>query len=94
MLSNAAVSSTAQNINISLDYMRDMDVRTVDPAALVDIRDVTVNTSLPKEARLLDYLKQIKNPYCFKRGKTVVKVSFADTETSLEDRLERYLLSL
>jgi len=94
MQTNAAVSSTAQNINISLDYMRDTDVRTVDPAALVDIQDVTVNTSLPKEARLLDYLEQIKNPYCFKHGKTVVKVSFADTEASLEDRLERYLLSL
>jgi len=98
MKTNAAVSSTAQNINISininLENMRETDVRTVDPAALVDIQDVTVNTSLPKEARLLDYLEQIKNPYCFKHGKTVVKVSFADTEASLEDRLERYLLSL
>ena len=26
----------------------DMDIRAVDPAALVDIRDVKVNTALPK----------------------------------------------
>ena len=78
----------------SLETMRDTDVRTVDPAALVDIRNVTVNTSLPREARLLDYLEQIKNPYCFKCGKTVVKVSFANTEATLEDRLEKYLLSI
>jgi hypothetical protein len=74
--------------------MRDTDVRTVDPAALVEYLDVTVNTSLPREERLLDYLKQIKNPYCFKCGKTVVKISYADTGATLEDRLEKYLLSL
>ena len=79
---------------LSLEQMRDTDVRTIDPATLVDIRDVTVNTSLPKEDRLLDYLSQIKNPYCFKCGKTVVKVSFANTEATLEDRLEKYLLTL
>ena len=81
-------------MDMILEHMRDMDVRTVDPASLVDIRDVTVNTSLPREARLLDYIGQIKNPYCFRHGKTVVKVSFADTEATLEDRLERYLLSI
>jgi len=81
-------------MNKSLDHMRNTDVRTVDPAALVDIRNVTINTSLPKEDRLLDYLEQIKNPYCFRCGKTVVKVSFADTEATLEDRLEKYLLSI
>lgn len=79
---------------LSLEQMRDTDVRTVDPAALVEYRDVTVNTALPREERLLDYLEQIKNPYCFKCGKTVVKISYADTGATLEDRLEKYLLSL
>ena len=81
-------------MSIAIEHMRDTDVRTVDPAMLVDIRDVSVNTSLPKEERLLDYLEQIKNPYCFRVGKTVVKVSFANTEATLEDRLEKYLLSI
>ena len=78
----------------TLDSMKNIDVRTVDPGDLVDISSVTVNTSLPREERLLDFLEQIKNPYCFLCGKTVVKISFADTEATLEDRLERYLLSL
>ena len=78
----------------SLEELKHIDVRDVDPDDLVDIRDVTVNTALPRDERLFDYLEQIKNPYCFKHGKTVVKISFADTEATLEDRLERYLLSL
>ena len=78
----------------TLEQMKYIDVRDVDPDDLIDIRDVTVNTALPRDERLLDYLEQIKNPYCFKCGKTVVKISFAETEATLEDRLERYLLSL
>ena len=81
-------------MSISLEHMRDIDVRNVDPDTLVDIRDVSVNTNLPKDERMLDYLGQIKNPYCFKCGKTVVKVSFADNSATIEDRLEKYLLAL
>jgi len=79
---------------MTLEDMRNVDVRTIDPDTLVDIKNITVNTTLPRDERLLDFLGQIKNPYCFKCGKTVVKIGFADTEASLEDRLERYLLSL
>lgn len=80
--------------NLSLEQMKNTDVRLVDPSMLVDIRDVSVNIDLPKDERMLDYLDQIKNPYCFKCGKTVVKVSFADTKSTIEDRLEKYLLTL
>lgn len=64
----------------------DMDVRTVDHNTLVDIRDVKVNTALPKRERILDFIRQIGNPYCYRHGKYVVRVSFADTDVSLEDR--------
>ena len=60
-------------------------------AALVDIRDVKVNTALPKRERILDFIRQIGNPYCYRHGKYVVRVSFADTDISLEDRLEAYI---
>ncbi|MCL2053989.1 MAG: hypothetical protein FWG90_06060 [Oscillospiraceae bacterium] len=78
----------------SLEHMKNIDVRTVNPDELVDIKSVTINTTLPQNERLLDYLGQIKNPYCFKHGKTVIKIAFADTEATLEDRLEKYLLSI
>jgi len=83
-----------ENMPAMLEEMKNIDVRTVDPDTLVDIKGVEVNTALPREDRILEFLTQIKNPYLFKCGKTVVKVSFADTEVTLEDQLERYLLSL
>ena len=77
-----------------LEAMSRVDIRTVNPNTLVDIRDVSVNMALPKRDRVLDFIRQVQNPYCYKCGKMVVKVSFAETEVTLEERLEKYLLSL
>ena len=76
-----------------LKAMQAVDVRTVDPATLRDIRDVKVNTDLPKQERILDFMRQIGNPYCYRHGKYVVKVSFTDTDVTLEDRLLSYIRS-
>jgi len=79
---------------MTFQEMRDIDIRLVDPATLVDMKDVQINTSLPHNEHMSDFLEQIKNPYCFKVGKVAVKVSFSDTESTAQDCLERYLLSL
>ncbi len=73
--------------------MQNVDIRTVDPDTLRDIRDVEVNTSLPKKERMLDFIRQIGNPYCYRHGKYVVKVSFTDTDVTLEDRMLSYIRS-
>ena len=52
---------------------------------LVDLRDVQVNTDLPKEERLLDYLRQIKTPNCYKIGKYVVCLSFTENGLSAQE---------
>lgn len=52
---------------------------------LVDIRDVKIDRSLPSEERIKSFIEQIKNPYQFKVGNTVVKVSFANTQNTITD---------
>ena len=52
---------------------------------LVDIRDVVIDKSLPLEERVRSYVEQIKDPYCFKVGDVVVRVSYADKDKSLTD---------
>ncbi|NCE66299.1 hypothetical protein D1159_17395 [Pseudoflavonifractor sp. 524-17] len=76
-----------------LEAMQNVDIRTVDPATLRDIRDVTIRTDLPKKERILDFIRQIGNPYCYRHGKYVVKVSFTDTDVTLEDRMLAYIRS-
>lgn len=78
----------------TLDEMSRVDIRTVDPDTLVDIREVEIDHELPKEARVLNFIEKIKNPYCFKHGKVIVKVGFSDTEDTFENRFESYLCSV
>lgn len=69
--------------------------RTSTPSAgtpLVDIRDVSVDQSLPKEERIAEFLRQIKNPYCFRCGKFTVRAQFANNGVSLEDCLKQILI--
>ena len=71
-----------------------MEHTTSSPAGtpLVDIRDVSVDQSLSKEERIAEFLRQIKNPYCFKCGKFTVRAQFADNGVSLEDCLKQILI--
>lgn len=77
-----------------LAQMRNVDIRTVDREGLVDIGTVHIDSTLPRGQRFEDFLRQIRNPYCYRCGKIVVKVSFSDTDATLEDRLEHYLATL
>lgn len=52
-----------------------------------------INTALPKQERMLDFIRQIGNPYCYRHGKYVVKVSFADSDVTLEQLMLTYLRS-
>ena len=79
---------------MSIEEMRSVDVRTIDPETLVDITSIRLDGELPRKDRIRNFLEQIKNPYCYRVGKVVVKVSFADTDVTLEDRLEHYIRGL
>ncbi len=79
---------------MTIEEMKNVDIRTVDRDALVDIHDVKIDRTLSKEERIRRFVEQIKNPYCFKCGEVVVKMAFSDTEATLEDRMEHYLRSL
>jgi len=72
---------------MTVEEMKAVDIRTVSRDDLVDIRDVVIDQDASKEERIKSFLRQIKNPYCFKVGNVVVKTTFADTDVTLDDRL-------
>ena len=59
---------------------------------LVDIQDVSVDPNLSKEERIAEFVRQIKNPYCFKCGKFTVRAQFAPDGPSLEECLKQILI--
>lgn len=60
-----------------LQEMAQVDIREVDPEKLVDIESVVIRTDLPDKERVMDFIQQIKNPYCYLYKGMIVKVSFS-----------------
>lgn len=79
---------------MSKEELRSVDLHTIDPNSLVDIRKIKIEESAPKEQRIESYLKQVKNPYCFKVGKVVVKVSFTEGGGTFQEHLETALKAM
>lgn len=77
-----------------LRRMAQTDIRTVDRDTLVERSTVKLDPKLSREERILSYIEQIKNPYCYLDDGVVVKISFMDTDVTLEERLEEYVRNL
>ena len=75
------MKNEAKPISEELKRMAAVDVRTVNPEELVDVESVKINQELPVEARIRDYVRQIKNPYCYISHGTIVKIGFSGTRT-------------
>lgn len=70
-----------------LEELKKVDIRTVDTSTLADIGKIRIDRTLPKEERLLAFIREVRNPFCFICNGMVVKISFSDTDESLENKL-------
>ena len=71
--------------------MQDAAATNLTDEDLVDIRDVNVDKDLPREDRILEFVRQIKNPYRFRCGRFTVQASFAADGVSLEECIKGIL---
>ena len=79
---------------MTLEEMKAIDVRMVDPETLVDVTTIKIDENLSKEERKAEYLKQVKNPYCFRIGDVVVKNVYSNDGVTLQDRFEQFARTL
>lgn len=74
--------------------MKNTDIRSVNPKDLVERTEISIDTTAEKDERINEYIRKIKNPYCYMVGGIVVKVTFSDGEETIDDRLEAYARSM
>ena len=77
-----------------LKQMKNADITQADRSALVDIRNIHIDGSLPAVKKMQDYFEQIVNPYCFLCGDTPVRIRFVAEDRTLKQALCDYFLSL
>ena len=68
-----------------------MSRTTIDSSLLVDISTIQVDSSLPREFRIAEFIRQIKNPYHFKCGKFTIRTKYAKNGLTLEDCLRQMM---
>ena len=74
--------------------MKNTDIHTVNPCALVERNDVSFDRKAAREQRISEYIDKIRNPYCYKVDGIIVKVSFSECAETIDDRLEAYARSM
>lgn len=79
---------------MKLEELQQIDIRTVEKSELVDIKNININPKHSKEARMSEYLEQIKNPFCFVCNGIIVKTNFNANGESLETLLSDYFATL
>ena len=79
-----------KELSEELSRLKETDIRTVDPSTLVDAQSVEIDTGLPVLERTIDYIKQVRNPYCYKINGVVIKavfLGFSSVDECLEGAL-------
>lgn len=71
-----------ENIIVDIDFNID---------DLVDIRNIKINVNQPIQEKIVDFVRQVKNPYLFKVGDVVVKVNFNNNGSTFQEKFENYL---
>ena len=76
-----------------LEDMSHIRVNDIAPALLQDILEIEISGETASQ-RLENYIARIGNPYCFRVGKTPVKISFKSCEETLDQKIKAYFSGL
>ena len=79
---------------MSIEEMQNIDVRTVDPETLVDVTKIEIDDNLSPRERAAEFVRQVKNPYCFRVGDMIVKNVYANNGVTLQECFEQYARTL
>ena len=79
---------------MTIEEMKAVDIRTGEPKTLVDVTTIKIDENLYKEERVAEFLRQVKNPCCFRVGDVVVKNVYSTDGVTLQDRFEQFARTL
>lgn len=61
-----------------LNRYRTANIMSCEPATLVDLRDIRIDTQRSVHERINSFMHQVRNPYLFKVDDVIMKVNFGN----------------
>ena len=83
-----------KEIEEKLERCRNMRLEDVTLDDVDEIRSIKKDKRKSSNERILDFVMKVKNPYIYKVNGKLVKMSFSDTDKTVEDCLTRVLENL
>ncbi|MFP3155433.1 hypothetical protein LQZ18_13595 [Lachnospiraceae bacterium ZAX-1] len=77
-----------------LEQMQSVPIMEVDIGTLTDLNDIHIDTARPVHQKLVQFADQTDNLFLNRVGDYVVKVSYADTDQTINDKMKGYLKRL
>ncbi len=78
---------------MTVEEMKAVDIRTVNPEELVDITKLSIDKSLTGDERKAEFIRKVKNPYYYRVGNIIVKSSYSGDAT-LTERFQELVLAV
>lgn len=76
---------------MNIKNMKEVSVTDIDKESLVDVNDISIDVNQSIEDRLVAFIRQVKNPYCFRVGNVVVKNIYTEGTRTLNDCFSDFL---
>lgn len=73
------------------EMLKSVDIKNVDKGSLIDLDEVQIDDTRPVSERILSFLQQVQNPYCFRIGDVAVKVNYKPDGLSFQQNFEDLL---
>lgn len=77
-----------------LKKYRDVDIDEINIDEVKDISEIKLNRKKNSKERIIDFLKQIENPYVFKVNDKLVKIEFSKNSKIAENCIENVIKSI
>ena len=74
--------------------MSQIDITEAEPVALTNIDTVKLDSSMAQQEKIMSYIDQTGNPYCFLSGEVPVRVRFIKKDRTLSQALVCYFTQL
>jgi hypothetical protein len=74
-----------------LDKLSGIEINNANRINLADIKNIHIDPSQNILQRMENYMEQIKNPYCFLCGDSIVKLRFEKEGKELKYKMKKYL---
>lgn len=71
-----------------IENMKQISIKECDKEQLTDLSSIEIDREKSKQERMMDYLRQVKNPYYFRVGDVAVRLVFDDGGRSFQQCME------